>query len=463
MEIVPTLPPELLAVAGLEGRAPTGFPRPIDADGDPAAAALPFDFLLAQLAGEPLPAGDPLPPIGNGLPVLAAPLPALAPPVAAPPLPTDAAPAAPPVSPLPLVPVPVDLPASAAVLAAAARPAVPHAESAPAAAVPGDGPRAAAPSALAPEPTPQLIDSVPVPRPLAAVAAELPPAALPARPVLTPADLAQPQPAARVLAALAAAASPPPQSNTGARRAPEPAAPAATVAARDGAASAAPQAQPALPELTADPVPVAVGGDAPSVAREAAHTQGQPLPLAGFGAVVDSAAQTSTLGPAPAHAPATPAAGAATASAPAPTLTPTHTEAAVDTTADRWHEALATRVQWIVDQDLGEARIKLSPPELGALDVKISLQDDKTFVQLTAVSAGAREELAHGLPRLRELLSMNGLELAGATVNGGRDDRGARHGPADFPVRSLDFGAAAEAPAVSPTRSRITSRIDIFA
>src|SRR5262249_49794116 len=98
---------------------------------------------------------------------------------------------------------------------------------------------------------------------------------------------------------------------------------------------------------------------------------------------------------------------------------------AVDTTSTRWHENLATRIQWLVDHDVGEAKIKLNPPELGALDVKISLLDDKTFVQMTAHSANARDELAQGLPRLRELLSAGGLELGGATVSGGRDERGA--------------------------------------
>jgi len=58
--------------------------------------------------------------------------------------------------------------------------------------------------------------------------------------------------------------------------------------------------------------------------------------------------------------------------------------AAIDTRADNWHEALASRVQVLVDQHLGEAHIRLNPPELGAVDIKISLVDDKTFVQLTA-------------------------------------------------------------------------------
>jgi flagellar hook-length control protein FliK len=180
----------------------------------------------------------------------------------------------------------------------------------------------------------------------------------------------------------------------------------------------------------------------------------------------DVAAQTSALGHAPAHtvgAATGTTGGAAAGAQPASTPLPSHPQGAVDTTAERFHDAVASRVQWLVDHDMSEARIKLNPPELGALDVKISLQDDKTFVQLTAATSGAREELAHSLPRLRELLSMNGLELAGATVDGGRDDRASRHAPADFAARPLDFGGALESDAPPPPRARGTSRIDLFA
>jgi len=93
--------------------------------------------------------------------------------------------------------------------------------------------------------------------------------------------------------------------------------------------------------------------------------------------------------------------------------------AAIDTRADNWHEALASRVQVLVDQHVGEAHIKLNPPELGAVDIKISLVDDKTFVQLTAANSAARDELTQSLPRLRELLSASGLSLGGASVHGG--------------------------------------------
>ncbi len=157
----------------------------------------------------------------------------------------------------------------------------------------------------------------------------------------------------------------------------------------------------------------------------------------------------------------------AASAAPAQSALPQSSGEAIDTTAARWHEALATRIQWLVDHDVGEAKIKLNPPELGALDVKIALQDDKTYVQMTAHSASARDELAQGLPRLRELLSAGGLELGGATVSGGHDDRGAFGAAAPQPIaRVAAFASAADDVQPDAPRARLgagAAVIDTFA
>jgi flagellar hook-length control protein FliK len=120
-------------------------------------------------------------------------------------------------------------------------------------------------------------------------------------------------------------------------------------------------------------------------------------------------------------------------------------------------------VQWLVDQRVGEAHIKLNPPELGAVDVKVSLVDDKTYVQLTTATAAARDELAQSLPRLRELLTVSGLELGGASVHNGRDGRepGHHHG-ASVPERGAAFAELGDEPSRGVPR-RVLGRIDIFA
>lgn len=107
-----------------------------------------------------------------------------------------------------------------------------------------------------------------------------------------------------------------------------------------------------------------------------------------------------------------------TASTPLPELTTTPVPAeSLNMTAARWGDAVANRLSWMIDSDLGEARIKLNPPELGALDVKISMVEEKAFVQLFASEPAAKELLESALPKLRELLGAGGIELAEASVN----------------------------------------------
>jgi flagellar hook-length control protein FliK len=136
----------------------------------------------------------------------------------------------------------------------------------------------------------------------------------------------------------------------------------------------------------------------------------------------------------------------------------------LDTAAPRWHDALAGRIHWLIDHDVGEARIRLSPPELGALDVKVSVIDDKTYVQLAASSSLARDELTQSLPRLRDLLSSSGLDLAGATVSDGRHERSAYGAGTEPATMAPEILAPASEPQM-PSRyeRRASGRIDLFA
>ncbi len=143
--------------------------------------------------------------------------------------------------------------------------------------------------------------------------------------------------------------------------------------------------------------------------------------------------------------------------------------APVDTTTPRWQEAFASRVQWLADQNIGEAHIRLNPPELGAVDVKISLVEDRTFVQLTTHTTAARDELAQSLPRLRELFAASGLDLGGASVATGRDGHARNDGgPTDPPYASRQaFASDGDEVAATAAPSRRSaagaSRIDLFA
>ncbi|MCB1845471.1 MAG: flagellar hook-length control protein FliK, partial [Halioglobus sp.] len=90
----------------------------------------------------------------------------------------------------------------------------------------------------------------------------------------------------------------------------------------------------------------------------------------------------------------------------------------VPVTDARWGEALADRVMWTAGQKLDSAEIRLNPAELGPVRIKIKIDDKQAQVTFSAHHAVTREAIEQALPRLRELFSGEGLNLANADVNG---------------------------------------------
>jgi flagellar hook-length control protein FliK len=74
-----------------------------------------------------------------------------------------------------------------------------------------------------------------------------------------------------------------------------------------------------------------------------------------------------------------------------------------------WAQALGERITWLVDQKFSSAEIKLNPPQLGPIEVRIALAGDSTQVTVSAHSPITRDALEAAAPRLREALTSHGL------------------------------------------------------
>jgi hypothetical protein len=82
----------------------------------------------------------------------------------------------------------------------------------------------------------------------------------------------------------------------------------------------------------------------------------------------------------------------------------------------RWGEGFADHVTWMVKQDLQQAELRLHPPDLGPLEVRIAVSNDEARIAFTAQHALVRDAVEAALPRLRELLTANGLNLVQVDV-----------------------------------------------
>ena len=82
----------------------------------------------------------------------------------------------------------------------------------------------------------------------------------------------------------------------------------------------------------------------------------------------------------------------------------------------RWRAEFNQRVAWMVKEGMPQAEIRLNPPHLGPVDIKISMTDDQTSVTFVAQHQSVRDVIEAALPRLREMLNQNGMQLADAAV-----------------------------------------------
>lgn len=84
----------------------------------------------------------------------------------------------------------------------------------------------------------------------------------------------------------------------------------------------------------------------------------------------------------------------------------------------QWAQDVAQRVQVMINQSMNELEVRLDPLGLGPMKIGLKLDEQqKAHVTLSAQHGVTREMLENALPRLKELLAQEGIELASATVD----------------------------------------------
>jgi flagellar hook-length control protein FliK len=81
-----------------------------------------------------------------------------------------------------------------------------------------------------------------------------------------------------------------------------------------------------------------------------------------------------------------------------------------------WTEEIGARMTWMAEQGRHTASLKLSPEQLGPLEIRISIREDQASVWFGAAHADTRAAIEHALPRLREMFAAQGLSLTDAGV-----------------------------------------------
>lgn len=79
-------------------------------------------------------------------------------------------------------------------------------------------------------------------------------------------------------------------------------------------------------------------------------------------------------------------------------------------------DQLAERVQMMMSKNLKNIDIRLDPPELGRMYIRMNMQGDGATVHFTVANQHAREALEQTMPRLREMLAQQGVQLGDTSV-----------------------------------------------
>ncbi len=103
----------------------------------------------------------------------------------------------------------------------------------------------------------------------------------------------------------------------------------------------------------------------------------------------------------------------------------------------QWNQSLGQNVQWMVNQNIQQAEIKLNPPDLGMLDIRITVNNDQASVHFTAPNSAVRDAIESAMPRLREMLEQSGISLADANVSEHSPGQGEHDSNADDATRHV--------------------------
>ncbi len=81
-----------------------------------------------------------------------------------------------------------------------------------------------------------------------------------------------------------------------------------------------------------------------------------------------------------------------------------------------WGSEFGKRIQFMLNNNIQTAELRLDPPELGRINIKINLSNEHANVSFASAHQTVRDAIETTIPRLRELLAESGLQLGNADV-----------------------------------------------
>jgi flagellar hook-length control protein FliK len=138
--------------------------------------------------------------------------------------------------------------------------------------------------------------------------------------------------------------------------------------------------------------------------------------------------------------------------------------------APNWSHDFGSRVVWLTRNDQQVAQININPPQLGPVQISISLNGDQATATFASPHAEVRQAIQDSMPQLREMFSTAGISLGQANVGSQMPSQN-RDSPFQFANGARSSGEnailspdslASSAPAGNPIQ-RGRGLVDLFA
>ena len=139
----------------------------------------------------------------------------------------------------------------------------------------------------------------------------------------------------------------------------------------------------------------------------------------------------------------------------------------------------AQQVTWLTTHGIEQARINVTPAELGPIEIRIAIEDGEALINFAVTHPASIAAIEESLPRLREMLAAGGITLGQAAVGdeqsrfdgfagragdgGAGGDAAGRRGKGSAKAQRAAATAAAGTPSGGSLQRASTRLVDLFA
>ncbi|WP_412762924.1 flagellar hook-length control protein FliK [Pseudoalteromonas marina] len=131
---------------------------------------------------------------------------------------------------------------------------------------------------------------------------------------------------------------------------------------------------------------------------------------------------------------------------------------------------LQERVSSMLSINNKEAEIRLDPPEMGSMQIRVRSDAEQAQINFVVQNQQAKEALEQSMPRLREMLAQQGLELGESTISygqsGGKNAEQNESGAGEQLAKNGAANSESDEPSNSPEQTseqQTSSSIDYYA